>query len=222
MIRILLLCFFGVAHAAHSFEFIEVPGKLSDNEFYKLLSCRAAPGQACRFEPTKWRAEDAKDLTISIYKTSADYLFPKSADLALDHAVSEINGVGADVVLRRLENGEDAHITVFLSSHKKGDTINGIGINAVDGNIMQGAYVHVFWNKQCNLTRGIIIFSADLDEEEITAVMLEEVTQALGLLTDIRSPWYETRSVFSEDSNLVTKPGRQDAMALRRHYPAAQ
>ena len=42
----------------------------------------------------------------------------------------------------------------------------------------------------------------------------------MGLMTDIRNPYYETRSVFSEDSNTVQKLGVQDRMALRRHYPA--
>ena len=49
--------------------------------------------------------------------------------------------------------------------------------------------------------------------------MLEELTQSMGLMTDIRNPYYETRSVFSEDSNSVVKLGEQDREALRLHYP---
>jgi hypothetical protein len=49
--------------------------------------------------------------------------------------------------------------------------------------------------------------------------MIEELSQAMGLMTDIRNPYYETQSVFSEDSNSVQKLGEQDREALRRHYP---
>lgn len=49
--------------------------------------------------------------------------------------------------------------------------------------------------------------------------MLEEITQALGFMTDIRNPAYDGVSVFSEDSNAAKTLGPQDIMALRRHYP---
>ena len=48
--------------------------------------------------------------------------------------------------------------------------------------------------------------------------MLEELTQSLGFLTDIRNPLYESHSVFSEDSNSVTRLGPQDVTVLRWHY----
>ena len=54
--------------------------------------------------------------------------------------------------------------------------------------------------------------------QAIASVVLEEVVQALGLLTDIRSPVYR-RSIFAEDSNSGIRLRGQDAMVIRRHYP---
>lgn len=222
MIRLLGMLLMLAGTAAQSADYIEVPGRLSDDDFYNLVSCEALPGQPCRFEHVRWKATDAKDLTISIFQIAPDYTDYVAADAALDNAVAEINGLGAGLTLRRVADGEDAHVTIYLSEHKGGDKISGVGIKGVDGSNIQGAYVHIFWNGARELTRGVIIFSIDLGKQDIEPVMLEEVVQSLGLLTDIRSPWYETRSIFSEDTNLVTKLGGQDAMVLRRHYPPAQ
>ena len=59
----------------------------------------------------------------------------------------------------------------------------------------------------------------DLPPGDVAPVVLEELTQAMGLMTDIRNPAYEGVSVFSEDSNAVLRLGAQDKEALRRHYP---
>jgi hypothetical protein len=50
-------------------------------------------------------------------------------------------------------------------------------------------------------------------------VVLEELTQAMGLLTDIEGQAYADSSVFSETSNAVRRLSRQDRAALRLHYP---
>nr|WP_275450658.1 DUF2927 domain-containing protein [Octadecabacter antarcticus] len=63
-----------------------------------------------------------------------------------------------------------------------------------------------------------IVFAADIPVDQAGPIMLEELTQAMGLMTDIRNPYYETRSVFSEDSNTVAKLGVQDSAALRFQY----
>ncbi len=38
-------------------------------------------------------------------------------------------------------------------------------------------------------------------------------------MTDIRNPYYETRSIFSQDSNSQKQLGAQDKYALLQHYP---
>ena len=69
------------------------------------------------------------------------------------------------------------------------------------------------------ITEAVIVLAADLPEDETLPVLLEELTQGMGLLTDIRNPVYNATSVFSEDSNTVRKLGPQDRAALRLHYP---
>ena len=69
-----------------------------------------------------------------------------------------------------------------------------------------------------DIREALIAVSAFTRRREIASILLEEITQGLGLMTDIRGPGY-ARSVFSEDGNSTTRLTGQDAMALRRHYP---
>ena len=84
----------------------------------------------------------------------------------------------------------------------------------------RAALVQVYWDEQRNLTDALIVFASDIPPDQAGPIMIEELSQAMGLLTDIRNPYYETRSVFSEDSNSVIKLGEQDRIALGLHYPA--
>ena len=61
--------------------------------------------------------------------------------------------------------------------------------------------------------------SNDLKIRSYESVLLEELTQALGLMTDVKSEAYVGISVLSQDGNRVKALGVQDKMALRRHYP---
>lgn len=222
MMRVLLACVIGLwTSSVLGQDFIVTDGPLSDDDFYNLVSCEAEPGTDCTFEPVRWSERDASDLTVSILDVAESFQHYALADEALDIAVSEINAAGGSVQLRRLPDGEEAHVTLYLSGIREGEPISGIGLRDVDGAILQGAYVHIFWNGARELTRGLIIMAQTLEGFDIQPIILEEVTQSLGLLTDIRNPWYETRSVFSEDSNMVTRLGKQDAMVIRRHYPAS-
>ncbi len=219
-VLVFLVAVSAMISTASAQDFIEVDGKLTDDQFYNLVACDAVPDGPCRFDPVRWAATDAQDLTISIYQKHPSYDTYDAASDALNNAVAQINSAGAAVQLRRLVDGADAHITVYLSGFDSGSTIDGIGLKGVDGSTVYDAYFHIFWNGRRELTRGVVIFSKDLDRDEIEPVMLEEVVQSLGLLKDVRADWYETRSIFSEDSNLVTAISGQDAIVLRRHYPA--
>jgi hypothetical protein len=70
------------------------------------------------------------------------------------------------------------------------------------------------------ILKAVIIFTTGLQKRAYESAMLEEITQGLGLLTDIGGAYYESRSIFSQSSNALTKLGKQDIMALGRHYPA--
>ena len=89
----------------------------------------------------------------------------------------------------------------------------------MDGQVIGAALVTVWWDAGQDLTDAVIVMADDLPPGDVAPVLLEELTQAMGLMTDIRNATYDGVSVFSEDSNRVTRLGPQDKEALRRHYP---
>ena len=115
----------------------------------------------------------------------------------------------------------DGDITLHLVNAREGEVIYGTGNDEMDGVIIGAGLVHVRWNGDMAITQGTIALAADIPLSDAYPVLLEELTQSLGLLTDIKNPYYEDLSVFSEDSNSVTKLAPQDRMALLRHYPVA-
>ncbi|WP_343079766.1 DUF2927 domain-containing protein [Ostreiculturibacter nitratireducens] len=206
---------------AAALDWVSANGPLTDRDFYRLVSCGAKPGGPCREALVKWPAKKVGDLTISIYRVAEGYprRLSRSASAALDATVAEINRAGSAVRLRRLRDGEFADIRVFLLDLREGDTITGTGLRPLDGETIEAARVQVWWNGRRQIVDAAVVFASDVNRADIRSIMLEETTQALGFLTDIRDPWYNSRSVFSEDSNSVTSLGEQDMMVLRRHYP---
>lgn len=202
-------------------DWVAANGRLSDQDFYRLVSCGAKPGGACKDDVARWPPQKARDLTVSIYRVVGNYPGPlrNSARVALDGAIAEINRAGAALHLRRLPDGEFADIRVFLLDIKYGGTISGTGLELLDGDDLEAARVRVWWDARKQIVDAAIAFSKGIKPREMRSVMLEELTQSLGFLTDIRDRWYNRRSVFAEDSNSVTTLGEQDRMVLRRHYP---
>lgn len=207
--------------AAMADDFVVTNGPISDDDFYRLVACRAEPGQPCPYDFIRWAPEQARDLRIGFAPISPDYP-PQLADHmqhSLDLAIRAINAIGADLTLVRGDKDDDLDIRLHLAPIRAGDRIFGTGVREVDGVTIGAGLVHLFWDDNLNLTQGVIVLAEDIPFNEAYPILLEEVTQALGLLTDVRDPYYETRSVFSEDSNTVTKHGAQDIMAILRHYP---
>lgn len=210
-----------VAQAAGAVEYVETAGPLKDADFYRLVACGAPPGAPCAEEFVRWAAPKARDLAVTIAPLPADHprRRAQTAGVALDAAIAEINGAGAALRLRRVETGLRADVRVYLTPARSGETIRGTGVPGVDGAPMQAGLTTIWWNDRREITDAVIVLAADLPAIEMMPVMLEELTQAMGLLTDIRNPHYDGLSVFSEDSNSVRRLGQQDRMALRRHYP---
>ncbi len=207
--------------AAEAVDFVVTEGKLSNGDFYRLVACAAPPGQPCVEEIVRWPADQALGLGVALAPVSDAYPAPMAVAMsrALDDAIIAINRVGAGVRLHRVARGADAPIVVHLVPVGTGERIAGTGNRWVDGTTIGAGLVTVWWNEQLELTDALIALVADLPRDEVYPVMLEELTQSLGLLTDIRNPDYVKLSVFSEDSNAVTRLGPQDRIALRLHYP---
>ncbi len=202
-------------------DFLVTRGPLSHEDFYRLVSCRALPGGPCTAEPIRWPASKAQDLTVGFAPIRPGYP-SRTADRmarAVENAIAEINAAGAALRLRLAKKGEAPDITFHLVPVREGDAIEGTGVFGVDGQVIGAALVTVWWDEGQELTEAIIVLAEDLPVADLGPVVLEELTQAMGLMTDIRNPSYEGLSVFSEDSNRVTRLGPQDREALRRHYP---
>lgn len=206
---------------AQEVDYLATEGKLTAEDFYRLVACRALPGQACSVEIVRWAPPVARRLAVAVAPVPAAYPadMAQAASRALDRAIAEINGAGAAINLVRVGKGEAAPITIHLSPVYEGQVIQGTGVDGVDGQTIGAALVTVWWDEAFALTSAVIVLACDLPVTDLEPVILEELTQATGLMTDIRNPAYETLSVFSEDSNTVTRLSPLDRDVLRRHYP---
>ena len=64
-----------------------------------------------------------------------------------------------------------------------------------------------------------ISLRSDLHRSIFRSIVLEELVQSLGLVMDIDSKHYRSKSIFSERANRIKRLKGQDAMAFRMHYP---
>ncbi len=223
MRRLLLavLLAWGLPLPAQEVDYLETDGKLSPEDFYRLVACRALPGGPCTADPVRWPSDRARDLAVGFAPVLPGTPEPAVARTvaAVEHAIREINDAGAALHLRRARRDEAPDILIHLAPVAEGELIEGTGVSGVDGQEIGAALVTVWWDEGQDLTEAVIVLAADMPPADVGPVVLEEMTQAMGLMTDIRNPAYEDVSVFSEDSNRVTRLGPQDREALRRHYP---
>ncbi|WP_299611498.1 DUF2927 domain-containing protein [uncultured Tateyamaria sp.] len=206
------------ASAAGAQDYIETNGPLSDDDFYRLVACAAPPGQGCRDAIVRWSPRAARNITIGI--TRIDDSFPRRnarlIQTALTTAGQEIAALNAGVAFTTTNTRPD--IRVLLMDHPQNTRLRGTGIPGLDGNFIEAARFQIWWNGDKHITRGVIVITPHIRPSDIRSMVLEEMTQSLGLMTDIRNPTYANSSIFSQDSNAITRLQGQDAMAVRRHY----
>lgn len=222
MIRGLILAL-GLAAAwatpASAQEFIEAPATLSDEDFYRAVSCAAEPGGECQKPVVRW--EGQRPIRVALRAIDDAYLGrPKQrAQASLVRAIQALNGAGAAFRLVRVPPAATAEIDIFFFDLERGEKIDGTGIEGVDGATLGGASTRVLFNHDTGfIERAVIVFSTSLATRNYESVMLEELTQAMGLMTDIKGADYDGVSVLAQDSNAATTLGPQDIMALTRHY----
>lgn len=200
-------------------EYIVTDGRLSDADFYSLVSCAAIPGQGCNDPVVHW-----KQPVVTVTFAPVPLAYPddlaREMDRVLNTTITQINAAAPGLNLRRVSKSSDADVTMFLQPIRAGDAIRDTGYPDMDGTPIGAALVQIYWDGDLSLSEALIVFAGDIPLDQAGPIMLEELTQAMGLMTDIRNPYYETRSVFSEDSNTVAKLGVQDRIALGLHYPA--
>lgn len=204
-------------------DYISAPNApLSDDAFYNLVSCAAAPGGPCAKSRVRWPDEKAGDLSLGIVVIHQDVPRHLRTPIrrALYQTLTEVNAAGTGLHLRPVTPDETPDIAIYLVDQQIGSIIRNFPEPELNGNEMPAAIFWVWWNGRNEIQRAVILFASDLSWEEVQSIMLEEVVQATGLMTDIGSPWYRLRSIFAELSDkTVTRLQPQDIMALRRHYP---
>lgn len=199
-------------------EFLAVPDLISDGAFYRLVACAAPPGGDCSKPFIYWPEEQRLSLRVGIAASAdsfPDYKFDL-VDTALDAAIAEINAAGAHIFLERVYEG-DMDIPFHLVDTPQGGIISSTGVAELDGSDIAIGRVAIRSRGEDILSASIAI-SQDIRRREIASVVLEELVQSLGLVTDIASPAYD-HSIFAEHGNNTTRLRGQDAAALRRHYP---
>jgi len=213
-----LLAALGLAAPLAAQEFVSLGGPVNDETFYRVVACAAPPGGSCRKPEIRWPEPRNTALRVGIVQIDAgfpDYKFDL-VDRALDDAIAEINGAGANLLLERVYEGTP-EIPIYLLETPEGGRMAGTGNGEIDGQTLSIGRV-ALRTRGGEIRAAAIAISRDIRRREVASVMLEELVQAMGLPTDVRSPAYR-RSIFSEEGNSVVWLRGQDAEALRRHYP---
>lgn len=211
-----------LASASMAKDYVDLPGRVTDESFHAAVSCGASLGGSCQRAPVYWPAQTRRDLTVSVQGRDPGFSATKARQVvrALNSAVAQINGAGADLRLRMVTPGTPAKIQVFLRDIAPGERITGTGVAGLDGVRIQIGRFHLRWTSARHITEGTIVLSSAIAPRDIPSVVLEELIQSMGLMWDIRSAGYRNASIFDEDSNSVTRLTTQDRSALRLHYPA--
>jgi len=209
----MLIC---AALPAGAQDFVDSSGPLGDDDFYRLVACAAPVGGPCAKPFYKW---EKRQITVGIVERARPFLGGKMkrADAALTRALQHLGAVDMGVTLIQSEDAPD--IAIHLLDTARGEKIvtdknsvlygrtmaNAIAALDVDGPVIKGAAIGI---------------SRTMTIRQYESVMLEEITQALGLITDIQNPHYLSRSILSQNGdNSLKTLGAQDKMALIRHYP---
>ena len=209
------------AGLAQAQEAIRSDGPLSDDDFYRLVSCAAPIAGGCQKDLVRWSPADARDVSVAFGDVAADYpeALRSLADAALDKAIAEVNAAGANIRLTRHDHATKPDITIYLLAVTMGNKITGTGLDPLDGTQVDAARTQIWWRADRSLIMAAIVIAKDISPQDLPSIMLEEVIQSLGLLTDIDGDYHQSRSIFSETSNQLTRLGPQDIMVLKRHYP---
>lgn len=208
---------------AQATEFVRTKGRMSDTDFYRAVSCAAPPGGECQRRILRWSKDKRGDITVGIWRIDDGYPSKsrRIAMAALLNAIKEINGVGSSVQMRLVDDRTpDIKVMLIDGAIAREATSDGTlkDFALLDG---AGGMARVYsGRKRGIIDRAEVMLTNDLPDNTINSVMLEEVIQSLGLLTDIHNRYYAKRSIFSEIGSRVTRLKGQDAKTLLLHYPA--
>ena len=189
---------------------------MEDTAFYRLVACAAPPDGECAKPFYKWKKTD---ITVGIIQRPTAFLGGKlkRAEASVVRAVQRLNATGMGITLRLDETDPD--IQIHLLDIARGQKITSSSRPLLNGRTMANAITALDVDGT-TINGASIGFSNTMTIRQYESVMLEEITQALGLITDIQNPYYRSRSILSQNAdNSLKTLGEQDRMALIRHYP---
>jgi len=209
------------ASAMQAGDAVAVPGRLSDADFYRLVSCAAPPGGECTKPVLRWSAE--RPIRVALRQIDPAYLGRRKhrAEAALTRALQALNAADAGFRLARVGPTDRAEIAVYFLDLETGDTIAGTGIEGVDGAEIGATATRLQIEPDSERIRGAaIVVSTSLETSAFEAAMLKQMTRAMGLMTELDAPAYAGLSALAYATHTLTHLGLQDIAALRRHYAA--
>ena len=165
----------------------------------------------------RWKG-DTLTLGLSSDNTPLPRGFETKLTRAIDHALSQINGAGAGITISFVKTPR-SDITIRPTALPEGTRLGEVPGFSGAG-VMGVGYMTLWWDDSLKITEAVILISTSITDEDLTSVMLEEITQSLGILYDIEGPAYEGVSILSQTSNATTTIKGQDAALLRWMYPA--
>ena len=208
-----LILFAGVETNAG--DYVSSNGKLSDESFYRLVACGAAPGKKCQRGFLRWPVQNVKVAIVDVDgRTTSKQM--AIAEHSLQNAISEINSVDSKIRLVPAPASQ-ADIKVYIAAGTRIRSHPMVrDIRHRLGGPSAGVARVFFENGKIN--EALIIVAAGGRQTKVKSVMLEELTQSLGLMTDVKGRYYRRRSIFAESASSTTTLRDQDARALAIHY----
>ena len=199
-------------------DYIATTGPLADDDFYRLVACAAPPRGPCAKPSVRWPL--GAQLKVAIARMDRAFLGrPQArARAALARAVQYLNATGANIRLVRSDSPATADIRLYFVDNDGRTPLLGKGIRGFEGAVVRGGAVRIWWDQAGIIQGANIVFTRRLAIRDYESALLEELTQSLGLMTDIKNSHYNGLSIFAEDSNAAKQLAPQDKMALRRHY----
>jgi hypothetical protein len=204
-----------LAFPAFADDSITADGRMTDRAMLRLVTCGAPVGGDCKVAPVRWHKTD---ITISFGPTPQGYpnKRAKAINRALTAAIDQINATGSAIHLTRVTSNADIRLRATLFD--EGDTLR--GEKGVQNGLRMASGLFVIQpDFRGHIVRGTILIAQDIKPQAIKSVVLEEVTQSLGLRFDISDPAYEGVSIFAKKGNSVKTLKGQDAAILRLYYP---
>lgn len=204
-------------------EYTSSVGLLSDQDFYRAVACKAAPGRACVEKTLKWPKFLRSRLSVSLAGVQgSDPHFVGSVRDSLEEAIAIINAANAGVRLRGVwgPQAKLANIQLYVvEPYSSQRTIQRLSYPPLVGLRANPSVSVVSKLGGTILSAGIAVERNPEIDTRLTQIILKELLESLGLHWSIQNPYYDKISIFAQAGIYpIFALGGQDVKALRLHH----